>query len=248
MTRPLLAPIPDPLPDGVGCLVHHSIGGVVTTIAFPPSADPFQVLARVERLYQPKSKPEAGSPPVLPPKRVGAQIPASGGDDAHPAGKRTNPERGARALAPAREAARTPSLLAGAVPEPRKGHGGEGSGGLVDTASRGQGGPDAATPSASRAGVRDTSMKAYRALTWSGKMGEQQRTILDVFLRDPTRTWTRQELAKETGLGINAVCGRVNELLDEPFNLLVERGRKTCAVTNNEVNAIALATNEESPS
>lgn len=91
------------------------------------------------------------------------------------------------------------------------------------------------------AGVRDTSMAAHRALLASGRLAAQQRQVLEVFLRDQMRTWTRQELARETGLGINCVCGRINELLAEQLNALREVGRKTCAVTRNSVNALALA-------
>jgi hypothetical protein len=91
-----------------------------------------------------------------------------------------------------------------------------------------------------RSGVRDTSMAAYQALKGSGKLGAQQLQVLAAFGDDPKRTFTRQELARATGLGINAVCGRVNELMKEPFAVLCERGKKQCAVTGNSVNALAL--------
>jgi len=41
--------------------------------------------------------------------------------------------------------------------------------------------------------------------------------------------YTRQELAVRTGIAINAICGRVAELLDAGD--LEEVGRKTCSVT-----------------
>lgn len=91
-----------------------------------------------------------------------------------------------------------------------------------------------------RPGVRDTSMSAYRHLEWSGKMSKQQKIVVDFFVANPGRRFTRQELSKALGLGINAVCGRVNELLAEPMMILRENGRKKCEVTQNDVNALEL--------
>lgn len=88
--------------------------------------------------------------------------------------------------------------------------------------------------------VRETSLIAYRALAFSGKLGEQQRKVIDLFLANPSATYTRQEIVEKTGLTINAVCGRVNELLTEPLLLLREIGRRECSVTKSTVNAIAL--------
>lgn len=98
-------------------------------------------------------------------------------------------------------------------------------------------------PSLTRpAGVRDASMQAYRQLVASGKLGAQQRRIVEHFLAHPGARFTRQELARDTGLTINATCGRVAELMAEPFGVLLERDpRKRCTVTQNEVNALELA-------
>ncbi len=92
------------------------------------------------------------------------------------------------------------------------------------------------------AGVRDTSMAAYRALQYSGKMSRQQKQVLDFCLAHPGRNFTRQELARELGLGINVICGRVNELLREPFNLLEEKAaaKRRCSITGKDVNALSL--------
>lgn len=91
-------------------------------------------------------------------------------------------------------------------------------------------------------------MAAYRALEWSGRLAEQEQTVVDYFLRHPSPDgWTRQELARlviwqGAPMPINSVCGRVNKLLSEPFNILVELPeKKTCSVTRNRVNALALA-------
>lgn len=90
-------------------------------------------------------------------------------------------------------------------------------------------------------GVRDTSMKAFAGLRYSGKLGVQQTQVLAAWGIDARALLTRQEIARSTGLPINAVCGRVNELLADPVNALVEVGRKTCSVTQSDVNAIGLA-------
>lgn len=90
-------------------------------------------------------------------------------------------------------------------------------------------------------GVRDTSMHAYRALQASGKLGAQEKLVMQYFIDHPGAKVTRQELARALMLGINAVCGRVNALMKEPFNLLVERGKKVCPITRQRVNAVELA-------
>ena len=88
-------------------------------------------------------------------------------------------------------------------------------------------------------GVRDTSRDAYAKYGATGKLSRQQEIIVAV-LRGSRRDYTRQELAKKTGLGINAVCGRVNELMQEPFCALVEHRRRKCDVTGENVMALSL--------
>lgn len=91
-------------------------------------------------------------------------------------------------------------------------------------------------------GVRDTSVEAYSRLRSSGKLSAQQARVLSVWDKDRRATFTRQEIAELTSLGINAVCGRVNELMKEPLYVLVELAeKKRCLVTHNHVNALALA-------
>lgn len=101
-------------------------------------------------------------------------------------------------------------------------------------------GANAGSTPAGRAGVRDTSIEAYRAHRASGKMTAQQLVLVTHFEATPGLRATRQELARDLALGINVVCGRVNELLRAEPAVLVERGRKRCAVTGNDVNALEL--------
>jgi hypothetical protein len=92
-----------------------------------------------------------------------------------------------------------------------------------------------------RAGVRDASMIAYRALEWSGRMTKQQRLVMDFFAINPQRDYTRQELASGLNLGVNVICGRVNELMKPPFSLLQEVGRRRCRITGESANALRAA-------
>lgn len=88
------------------------------------------------------------------------------------------------------------------------------------------------------AGVRDASMIAYRSLEWSGRMTRQQKLVMDFFAINPQRDYTRQELADALGLGINVICGRVNELMKEPFALLEEGDRRECRITGESAHAL----------
>ena len=81
-------------------------------------------------------------------------------------------------------------------------------------------------------------MIAYRSLEWTGRMTKQQRLVMDFFAINAQRDYTRQELANALGLGINVICGRVNELLKSPFTLLEECGRRQCRITGESANAI----------
>jgi hypothetical protein len=98
----------------------------------------------------------------------------------------------------------------------------------------------AAAIEAPRPGVRDTSMLAYRSLEWSGRMTRQQRMVMDLLAANAQRDYTRQEIANALQLGINVVCGRVNELMRPPFELLLECGRRKCRITGESANALQI--------
>lgn len=93
--------------------------------------------------------------------------------------------------------------------------------------------------------VRDASMIAYRALEWSGRMTRQQKLVMDFFAINPQRDYTRQELANALELGINVICGRVNELRKPPFALLEELDRRECRITGESAHPLR-ATSEAS--
>lgn len=101
--------------------------------------------------------------------------------------------------------------------------------------------PAAATGSLPGAGVRDTSMVAYRSMEWSGKLTRQQKKIVDFIAGSRHRDFTRQEISSGTELPINAVCGRVRELLDAHVLEEVAGGRRECRITGESANALRLA-------
>ncbi len=72
----------------------------------------------------------------------------------------------------------------------------------------------------------------------AGRAGDE---IVEHFAANRGLKATRQELARDLGLGINVVCARVNNLLLEDSPLIVERGKKRCAVSGRDVNALELA-------
>lgn len=89
-------------------------------------------------------------------------------------------------------------------------------------------------------GVRETSVAAYRKAKWSGKLPAQQQVIVN-WLRGHVGDATRQEIARGTGLGINCVCGRVNEMLDPEVGALREVGKRRCRATGETANSLVLA-------
>ena len=84
--------------------------------------------------------------------------------------------------------------------------------------------------------VSDTSIECYHAIRGEGKLGKQQAVIIETVRKG--RDYSLQELVKLTGLPINAVSGRVNEL-KESSRLEVAEKRK-CSVTDRTVRPVRL--------
>ena len=85
--------------------------------------------------------------------------------------------------------------------------------------------------------VRDTSLIAYIEISESGKR-VTKREALFRFLRlnDREEGWSRSELSKATGLTINNVCGRINELLEG--GQVYETTRRACQITRRTINPL----------
>ena len=87
-----------------------------------------------------------------------------------------------------------------------------------------------------RTAVRSTSRDAYYDLRDSGKVGHQAQAILDHI--QPGGNYSLQEIVRLTGIPINAVSGRCNEL--KSIGALVESVKRKCSITGRTVNALAL--------
>ncbi len=75
--------------------------------------------------------------------------------------------------------------------------------------------------------ARTTSIKALHELQASGKGGIQRARILRALLQ--RKDMTRREIQRATGIDINAVCGRVRELID--VGAARETEARRCRVT-----------------
>lgn len=84
--------------------------------------------------------------------------------------------------------------------------------------------------------VRETSLDTYRDITDSGKVGQQAQTILNHI--KPGYDYSLQELVKLTGIAINAISGRVNDL--KKMGLLVESTKRACSITKRTVHPVKL--------
>lgn len=82
--------------------------------------------------------------------------------------------------------------------------------------------------------VADTSIIAYDQHKASGKLTTQAQHIFDCMQFN--RDYSRRELMSVTGLEINAICGRVNELVAKGA-LCVGNSRK-CSITNKLIQPI----------
>ena len=83
--------------------------------------------------------------------------------------------------------------------------------------------------------MKRTSLDAYQKLEASGKAGIDRAKILKFVIdNDRLEGWTRQELSKALRMGINVICGRVNEL-DSILDASIKR---VCTITGSKVERI----------
>jgi predicted transcriptional regulator len=86
--------------------------------------------------------------------------------------------------------------------------------------------------------VRDTSVEAYRDHVLSGDAGEQTILVFAAVKNSGKEGITRKELSVKTGITINAVCGRANELLKS--GLIDELERRPCLITQRKAHPLTL--------
>ena len=80
-------------------------------------------------------------------------------------------------------------------------------------------------------GMRDTSRLAYRKMEATGKLGKQEREILQVFLATQGRTFTRNEVAAAANIKINSCTARINKMIKAPFDVLEEVQQRRCRIS-----------------
>jgi hypothetical protein len=84
--------------------------------------------------------------------------------------------------------------------------------------------------------VAHTSIRNYSRMKVSGELGRVQQEIMDAIGAYPN-DYSLQELAQATGLAINTVSGRVNELREKVGQL--EHGpSRACKVTGRTIRPV----------
>lgn len=82
-------------------------------------------------------------------------------------------------------------------------------------------------PGAAKGLSAGTKGEAYRAHRASGHLGKQAQRIAELMADGKGRT--RNEIAKDSGISLQATCGRVGELLDS--GVLIVHGARPCKVS-----------------
>ena len=91
--------------------------------------------------------------------------------------------------------------------------------------------------------MRDTSNLAFKEINESGKAYTQREQIYDFLARSGCHM-TRQEISAAIKIPINAVCGRINELLKA--NRVEELERRDCNVTGNSAHPVGVGNGNQS--
>lgn len=90
----------------------------------------------------------------------------------------------------------------------------------------------------SRRAVRFTSLEALRKHTQSGARCTSRHKVLQAIV-DSEGGLTRAEIAQATEYGVNVVCGRVSEMIQD--GILQDVGQhKECSLSGNLVHCVTL--------
>ena len=91
----------------------------------------------------------------------------------------------------------------------------------------------------------ETRNQAFHQHRNSGRLGEQQKRIMRAIHESNAlhgkHDHSLREICAMTGLPVNAVSGRVNELKKEPHCLLKEAPQRKCRVTGHRVTPVIVA-------
>ena len=90
--------------------------------------------------------------------------------------------------------------------------------------------------------IRKTSKNAYEYNKNSGISGSQKKSLYDLVHKMTKGTSghgvTLKEISRESGLEINAVSGRINDLKKE--GLIAECNKRKCSITNRTVTPVTI--------
>lgn len=84
--------------------------------------------------------------------------------------------------------------------------------------------------------VADTSIDVYHSIQAEGKLKPQHDIILSAI--QPSRDYSLQELCLATGLPINVISGRCNEL--KAARRLELAQKRSCSITKRTINPVRL--------
>ena len=84
-----------------------------------------------------------------------------------------------------------------------------------------------------------TSIENHREHKRSGKLGDQERELLEFLRANPNRNFSRQELHKETSIPLASVCGRINTLV--AAGLVDARPNRPCGITGKTITPVRAA-------
>lgn len=86
--------------------------------------------------------------------------------------------------------------------------------------------------------ARTISRQAYHDHIASGKALRQWQQVYAAIEANPGQT--RAEIARDTGIRLNCVCGRVRELLAPECGMIAEGSRRKCTVTGEQAHILTL--------
>lgn len=86
---------------------------------------------------------------------------------------------------------------------------------------------------------KETSLSALVDLIESGGQMKQQERVLAAFIERSEPVLSRQEIAQKANLSINAVCGRVSELIKAGYVEVVSHPKR-CSITQKQVEGLIL--------
>jgi len=84
--------------------------------------------------------------------------------------------------------------------------------------------------------VSSTSIECYHAIRDEDRLSKQQSAVMEAIRKG--QDYSLQEISKLTGLAINAVSGRVNELKES--GALEQAETRKCSITGRTVHPVRL--------